>query len=680
MTARKVFSLRRSAARWSWFVAAAAAIGCAEGGAAADETSAPGGPDASSWSVASPDGSLNFRIRKNDAGGFEYAAALDGRSVLGWSALGLETTLTNSRAPDEPIVSDFSATASVVSVETAEIAEDYVMLTGKRRENAARANELRLSLVDDETDRRLRLDVRAFDEGFAFRYVLTEPDILQHWLTSEATSFNVGPDGTHWGQPYDFPTTYQPAYETPWTKGVPTGTSVTGEGTGWGFPSLFETAAGDWLLIHESNVGLQDHGSHLAADAADGVYVVAPPLEESGMGFGRNIAAATPPWPMPWRVGIVGDELADIVESNLAFHVSDPSRIENTDWIKPGLASWSWATDHASSRDLGKLKNFIDLAAEMGWPYSLIDANWNTISDTSMEDLTTYANERGVGLTFWYNSGGRHNVVTEQPRNVMSDPERRRAEFDKLKRLGAKGVKVDFFQSDKQDVMNLYLEILGDAAEREMLVIFHGSTMPRGWARTWPNLMSMESVIGAEFYTFPSDRNYTDLAPYQNAVLPFTRNVIGSMDYTPVIYSPQMIERRTTNGHETALAVVFESGVQHIADSAESLRALPAPYKDFFGRLPAAWDETRFVAGYPGDHVVIARRKGEQWFVGGLNGAGEAKDLSLDLSFVADGALAGTLLHDGETGREFASSRLEADPGEIAITLAPYGGFALIVE
>jgi hypothetical protein len=187
------------------------------------------------------------------------------------------------------------------------------------------------------------------------------------------------------------------------------------------------------------------------AEAPNGVYRIAPPTPEEARGFGENFPVSTLPWTMPWRLMIVSDDLADIVESNLVFHLAEPSRIADTSWIKPGIAAWNWLSDHESGRDQTKLRAFIDLAAEMGRPYALIDANWNLSGENAMEALVSYADTKGVGLTFWYNSGGRHNVVTEQPRNLMDDRTRRRAEFARLQALGVRGVKVDFLQSDKQE-------------------------------------------------------------------------------------------------------------------------------------------------------------------------------------------------------------------------------------
>jgi hypothetical protein len=217
------------------------------------------------------------------------------------------------------------------------------------------------------------------------------------------------------------------------------------------------------------------------------------------------------------------------VESNLVYHLSNHSLIADDSWVKPGRASRSWWSDHPSSRDFVKLKNYVDLASEMGWEYSLVDANWNRMENGgNIEDLVKYANSKNIGLSFWYNSGGPHNIVTEQPRDIMNDPSKRKEELKKLHDWGVKAIKVDFFQSDKQDIMKLYLDILKDAASQQIMVVFHGCTLPRGWSRTYPNLVSMEAVKGAEQYGW--DSVFARQDAMLNTILAFTRNVVGRMD------------------------------------------------------------------------------------------------------------------------------------------------------
>jgi alpha-glucosidase len=641
----------------------------------------PAGAGAEAWSVSSPNGDLTLTVRLAPDGSPEYQVALGSKTVVGWSALGVTRSWVDQTVDSSAqVIVDLSKALTLVTAEETRVEDEYTLLVGKRRENETEANQLSLTFRN-EKDARLRLDLRAYDEGVAFRYALLGESTLYHWLVSEETEFNLGTKGTHWGQPYDVASTYTPAYEPPYVNGMPLGTATDPKlGTGWGFPSLFDVD-GTWVFLHEAGLNETHQGSHLEPQAPGGVYRIAFPLEDSGMRQGRAFPAAPLPWNLPWRFILVSEDLGDIAESNMVFHLAEPSRIEDTSWIMPGVASWSWLSDHGSSRSLQSLKVFVDFAAEMGWPYSLVDANWNLISDDSMEQLVAHAEEKGVGLLFWYNSGGGNNFVTEEPRNRMHERKRRRQEFARLQKLGVKGVKVDFFHSDKQFMIQRYLGILEDAAEHEIMVDFHGCTIPRGWERTWPNLMSMEAVRGAETYTFGSTPDYGKLAPWQNTLLPVTRNVIGSMDFTPVVYSKQLIERRTTNAHETALAVLFESGIQHIGEGVETLRTLPEDYLEFFRDLESVWDETRFVTGYPGRDMVLARRHGEKWYVAGINGEDEAKTLSLDLSFLGRNTIEGLLLHDGEEPRGFASKRVRLDGKKpVEMELKPRGGFTLVLD
>ncbi len=639
---------------------------------------------ANNWSVQSPDQTREIQVRQTQSEKLEYRMLLNGAKgsteLLGWSSLGpVIRGYSHQSITLKPIISDFSSTVKFLDQRSAQVKDDYTLLTGKRKENHTQYRELDLDFADIETDLTMTVELRAYNDGLAFRYVLPEKSEFFYQLIEEKTAFNVGKGNRVWSHAYDFTTLYHPSYETPWQE-TASGTSTPAtDGVGWGFPALVKKPKA-WMLIHEANVDQNFHGSHLRPNADDGVYHIAPPSADSGLGFGSNVAASTLPWKMPWRFAIASENLADIVESNLVFHVSNESRVEDTSWIKPGISSWSWLSDHDSSQNMDSLKKFIDLAAEMGWRYSLIDCNWNTIAEDAMEQLVAYANKKKVSLIFWYNSGGRHNFIYDFPRNRMNDREIRRKEFAKLQKLGVAGVKVDFFQSDKQGMMRLYEEILEDAAHFHLLVNFHGSTIPRGWQRTWPNLMSMEAVRGAEFYTFSADADYDEKAPRFNTILPFTRNVIGSMDYTPAIFSTPPAGRITTNAHEAALTVVFESGIQHISDSAESIRALPKDYRKFLKQLPTTWDESHLLAGYPGKDVVIARRNGKRWFIAGINGESKNKTITLDLSQLSGLGTKALHLFDDKS-HSFASRHTRLKKNDtIDMVMAGNGGFVMMVE
>ncbi len=313
------------------------------------------------------------------------------------------------------------------------------------------------------------------------------------------------------------------------------------------------------MLLTEAALNGTYVGMHLNANPTDGQYHLRFPEPNEAFNSLHIRPEVTLPWTSPWRVIHLSDSLNGIVTANLVHHLAKPSTVADTDWIKPGKASWSWWYYSDSPQDYNQLTPYVDFAAEMGWAYSLVDANWNRMKNGDLEKLAAYAKEKGVQLLVWYNSGGPNNVVTEEPRDLMHTPEARREAFAMLRDLGVAGVKIDFFQSDKQPIIQQYIDILEDAAEYQLLVNFHGCTLPRGWARTYPHLLTMEAVFGAEAYKFAE--RYPAYAPTHNTILPFTRNVVGSMDFTPVALSMSTHPRRTTTAHELALPVVFESGL-----------------------------------------------------------------------------------------------------------------------
>ena len=433
-----------------------------------------------------------------------------------------------------------------------------------------------------------------------------------------------------------------------------------------------------WALLTEAGLDTSYCGCHLAPKASDGVYRIQFPDEAEGNHVGRVEPSWMLPWATPWRVIVVGDSVGDIVESTLVMDVSPASVVKDTSWIKPGRASWSWLFDHDSPQDCTKLKAWVDLAAQMGWEYSLVDANWTQMKNGTIHDLLAYAKSKGVGLLFWYNSGGPHNSVSEKPRGLMDDRDIRREEFRLLKKWGVQGVKVDFFQSDKQNIIQLYQDILQDAAQAQIMVNFHGCTLPRGWSRTYPHLMSMESVRGEECYSF--DQKFTTEAPVHNVTLPFTRNAVGPMDYTPVMFADNVYPHLTTYSHELALSVVFESGWLHFADGVKPYIDLPEAPKTFLQHVPVAWDETRFLAGEPGQYVVLARRSGNQWYLGGLNGENAGRDIDMALSFLGQSRCTMTVIEDGKAARTFDNeTKAVTSQDHLEVRLLPYGGFVAIL-
>lgn len=440
---------------------------------------------------------------------------------------------------------DFPKDFSFVKVsEISTIDEHYDVITGKARKLHNHAHELTVSF-SIPGGHLLDVALRAYNDGVAFRYIFPEEKTGEFVVTGESTGFKF-PEGKAWIQPYDDVTKWTPAYEAYFENEIAIGANSPNH-NGWCFPALFHTA-NSWVLLSEAGLDGDFYGAHLNPDVKDSLYTIRLPETDEAMGVYKQKAISEKlPWASPWRVAIIGANLQTIVASNMIRHLSPVKRIEDTSWIKPGRASWSWLSDHDSPQDYEKLKNFVDLAEEMGWEYSLVDANWNLMKGGHIKQLVDYANSKDIGILMWYNSGGPHNEVGEQVRDIMHIADKRQAEFAKLHEWRVKGVKIDFFQSDKQGMMKLYKDILEDAAEHKIMVNFHGCTIPRGWSRTYPHLMSMESVRGAECYTFASE--YPQYAPAQNTILPLTRNVIGPMDYTPVVFSDMQYPHITSYGH-----------------------------------------------------------------------------------------------------------------------------------
>ena len=325
-------------------------------------------------------------------------------------------------------------------------------------------------------------------------------------------------------------------------------------------------------------------------------------------------------------------------------------------------------------------RQFIDYAADMGWRYTLVDALWDTqIGYPKIAELAAYARTKGVRLLLWYNSAGAWNTTPQTPRDRMLTHERRIAEFARLRDMGIAGIKVDFFGGDGQSVIQYYQDIIVDAASFGLLVNFHGATLPRGWARTYPNLMTMEAIRGLEYVTFSQDN--ADNEPSHAAMLPFTRNVFDPMDFTPVVLDQiKRIQRRTSSAFELALSVLFTSGIQHYAETPVGMAKVPAFVRDVLRTVPNVWDDVRFLDGEPGKYVVIARRSGKQWFIAGINADTVAREMTLDLRDVPGAG--GTLVTDGNVGNlSFRQvSVCFSQRRTMKLVLDPRGGFVLTVH
>ena len=430
----------------------------------------------------------------------------------------------------------------------------------------------------------------------------------------------------------------------------------------YNYPALVEYGDGLFGLITESGINHGNSCSYLTCNG-DNYTVTYTDADEADV--------------HPWRLIIIGN-LADIVESTLVTDMAEPCRITDTSWIKPGVSSWIyWAYNH-SSKDFQKVKEYIDLAHDMGWPYTLIDWEWDEMANGgNIEDAMAYAREKGVKVNLWYNSGTSWiGPGAPGPQDRLRTHEAREREMTRLEQMGATGIKVDFFLPDGHEMVDYYLDILEDAARHHLLVDFHGCTIPRGWSRTWPNLMSMESVYGAEWYN--NNRRMTNAAASHNATLPFTRNVIGPMDYTPCTFTDSQNPHITTDCHELALPILFESGLQHMADRPEAYLGLADEIRNLLSGLPSAWDDTRLLAGYPGQFAVIARRSGDTWYIAGINGTNEELTVDPIYSRLGNSIVLEALITDkgDEPGKGF---NIEHNVTAGPVTIPARGGFVATV-
>jgi alpha-glucosidase len=628
------------------------------------------------WRIDSPEGKVGLEIAvlepDTPEAALHYRVLLQGPTgsvpALDWSPLGI-------RRADQ----DLATGLKVLSASPAEsLDERYELPHGKQRQVRARSRQLTLGLTASG-GAAVEVIFRVSDQGVAFRYRFPESDGKLYTVIAEDSGFRIPAGAFGYLTPHQAPSRYTPAYEAGYVRDVAAGTPAPTE-EGWSYPALFRLpGAAGWVLLTEADLDSSYCGTRLAPDAADGVYRIRFPSAGEGQGIGDVLPVNSLPWATPWRVVLAAATVGEIVESTWVTDLSRPGP-QIPEWVRPGRVAWSWWSDPDSPKQFARQLTFVDLAGEMGWEYLLVDANWDEMGDDAIPQLVEYARAKGVKVLLWYNSGGPHNTVTEKPRDRMFEGEARRKEMQWMNQVGIAGIKVDFFQSDKQDTIRLYEDILKDAGESRIMVNFHGCTVPRGWERTYPHLMSMEAVRATECYIY--DPAFPEEAASHQAMLPFTRNVVGPMDYTPVALSDQRYPRLTTAAHELALSVLFTSGWVHFADGAEAYRSLPEAPRQFLRSVPAAWDETRFLAGEPGQYVALARRSGDSWYLAAINGENAAITVPFFLNFLAgSGVYRGEVISDGQQRSSLTRQDLAVRSGDrLSFDLPPRGGLVIRLE
>ncbi|WP_428956665.1 glycoside hydrolase family 97 catalytic domain-containing protein [Streptomyces sp. cg35] len=582
--------------------------------------------DDRSWAVSRGGTGPTAALRLNDDGKLSLGVQLKGRTVLEPGALGIVT--------DE---GDLTSGLKFVRRTDRRVQEHYTTTVGKRLERTVDQTESRFDF-ENGNGAKLGVVVRAAADGIAYRYVVPDAEGDGVKVTKEASTFELPDNASAWVNNWSNGN-YEAAHQSPSAAGAADGD--------YAYPALFRTRGtgvhGDYALLSESDVTGTYDGSHLAHTKGNGQYRVSLADDEIN---------SPGPLSTPWRTVTTGD-LATVTESTLNDDVAPASRIEDTSWIEPGKVAWSWMDGgHEAQRSLEKQKSMVDYAAEHHWEYTLVDDGWNTTD--WMPELTAYAKERGVKILLWMNYG---DVDTADEQKAM---------FDKLAQWGVVGVKIDFMDSDQQVRYKWYDEILKETAARHLLVDFHGSTIPHGIARTWPQVMSMEAVHGAE---------QLNVTAANVSVLPYTRNVVGSMDFTPMDFQTGKIP--VSDAAELALSVVYESGFQNFAGALDEYRKRPELEK-FLESVPTAWDETQLVAGDPGKQTTIARRDGDRWFLGNVT-AGEAHTEKVPLRFLEHGTYTIDVVRDGPDGLVRESHKVTAGD-TLKVDVPANGGFAAVAH
>jgi len=616
--------------------------------------------------IASPDKHLQVHLI-NDDSGLHYSITRGDKTIVKNSALGLELT-----------DADFTKKISIKNTSAIKtINDDYEMMVGKKHKIHYQANEQTYT-IKNSAGQELDITFRLSNDGVAFRYHVANPAKKLLQFKNETTSFAFADTTKAWMQPMSVAKTgwsrVNPAYEEHYLIDVPIGT-VSPSPAGWVFPALFKVD-NTWVALSESNMDGSFHASRLQPNSANGEYKIGTPSDVEIFPNGKLLAETSGDMTTPWRVLAVGD-LATVMQSTLVTDVADPAIPFDKKLVQPGQASWSWPLMGDNQTVYDVQKKFIDYAADMHWDYTLIDSMWDSqIGYEKIKELIDYAATKNIGILLWYNSNGDWNDAPQTPRHLMLTHESRVKEFARLRDMGVKGLKIDFFGGDGKSMIAYYVDILKDAADYGLLINFHGATLPRGWQRTYPNLMTAEAIKGFEFTTFSQVDQ--DAAPAHIATALFARNLFDPMDYTPMVFGDiPNIKRATRNGFEIAESILFISGIQHFVEIPEGMATVPDYVKTFLQDIPRNWDDVKFINGVPGKYVVIARKSGDSWYLAGLNAEATDINLSLDLSFI--GTKKASLITDGATDREFSQAEISSDNATL-VTIKSHGGFVAVFK
>lgn len=619
--------------------------------------------------VISPDGKLKLNVFSEN-GKALYNVTYQGKMMLEKSPLGL---ITNE--------SDFSQNLKFIDSKKDQVSKTYTNEKIKKSQVDYKANTVTVNFTNADQFS-ISIEFQVSNENIAFRYhLLPMKDRLSAVVQSEITGYRFPDKTTTFLSPMMKPMTgfarTAPSYESGYKADAELGAKAD---YGYVFPGLFHLGKDGWILLSETGVNSLYCASHLETTSDKSLYKIAYPNMAENNGFGSAGAAISLPGSTPWRTITVGASLQPIVETTVPFDVVEPM-YEPSQKYQFGKSTWSWILWQDNSMNYYDQVKFIDLAAALNFQFILMDALWDkNIGKERMKELVQYSQSKNVGVMLWYNSNGAANDAPMGPRNKMSSSVERKKEMKWLKEIGVKGLKVDFFGGDKQETMRLYEDILSDANDFGLTIIFHGTTLPRGWEIMYPNYVGREAVLASEMLYFSEDVRKQEA--FFASLHPFIRNTVGSMEFGGTFLNKFLTKsnkdknkRYTTDGFQLATAVLFQNPVQMFAVMPNNLTDAPKFQLDFMKEIPTLWDETVFIDGYPGKYSVIGRRHQDQWYIAGINAEKTVKKLKINLPMFAGKTV--KLINDDTKGNSSEKEVKISKSGDFTVEIQPNGGFVL---
>lgn len=625
--------------------------------------------------VASPDGKLQVELSA-DNGKPVYTVAYDGKTILEQSPLGFKSD-----------VADFTNGLTIAKTSADTISRSYVQDRIKRSHINVEANTLTVDFSKgDSAFMSVQWIVKNND--IAFRYLIPRQKKGETGcmvVTEEATGFHFPDFTTTFITPQSKPMIgwkrTKPSYEEEYTEDAPLSTPSK-YGRGYTFPALFHVGDNGWALVSETGVDGNYCASRLS-EINDNTLTVAYPMAEENNGNGSAVPGIALPGATPWRTITVGSTLAPIAETTIAWDVVEPL-YQPLHKAIPSRGSWSWIIWQDDCSSYANQEAFIDLAQAMGWEHVLVDAGWDKcIGRENVEKLIALARGKGIDVALWYSSSDYWNDITQSPTRLMDRPIPRKKEMKWLRDQGVHTIKVDFFGGDKQETMRIYEDILAEAADYGIDVIFHGCTLPRGWERMYPNYVGSEAVLASENLVF-SQRS-CDLEAFSATLHPFIRNAVGSMEFGGTVLQRRLHKsgekgtiRRTGDAFQLATAVLYQNPVQNFALTPRNLTEAPAEALEFMRYVPTTWNDVKLLEGYPGKYVVLARRNADAWYVAGVNAEKKEKTIVFDPASLGVTGKPATLYIDNDA--EHMTTRQVMLSKPVKITIPSNCGFVLKID